>query len=460
MKNMLFISHANPEDNEFSLWLALQLAKEGYPVWCDLTKLLGGEDFWKDIETAIRDRTVKFIYVLSETSNSKNGPLQELQVAHNVARDSGIKDFIIPLLIDDLPHNKINIQLSRINAISFKVGWAKGLKILLEKLEQDNIQKTPQFNPEAVTLWWRNQFSAEHGVLDIPEDYLSNWFPLLKLPEHIYFHALSRKGIGKLEVNIPLPFPAFQNARYLVSFAKSDDFIGKLGNSIFISESGALSLTDFLGEGSAKYAIDNRQARDFIVRLLKMAWEQFIVDRELPVYELSNGAKCFYFFKDMLKDDKADFVGVDGKKTYRSVIGYKTVKMGVKRFWHFGLQAKPLAYPYMAYVIKPHVLFSDDGEKIWESKLKLHAARRSQCKNWWNKDWRDKILASLNSLADESGLIEIKTGSDTNIQMSASPLLFNSPVSYADPEAQTIEEDEEIDRYDDPFEDEEDGDEL
>jgi hypothetical protein len=51
---MLFISHANPEDNEFSRWLALQLANEGYPVWCDLTKLLGGEDFWADIEQAIR----------------------------------------------------------------------------------------------------------------------------------------------------------------------------------------------------------------------------------------------------------------------------------------------------------------------------------------------------------------------------------------------------------------------
>ena len=46
MRDILFVSHANPEDNEFSQWLSLQLAREGYPVWCDLTKLLGGEDFW------------------------------------------------------------------------------------------------------------------------------------------------------------------------------------------------------------------------------------------------------------------------------------------------------------------------------------------------------------------------------------------------------------------------------
>ena len=51
-RDTLLLSHANPEDNEFTLWLALQLANEGYSVWCDLTKLLGGEVFWDDIEEA------------------------------------------------------------------------------------------------------------------------------------------------------------------------------------------------------------------------------------------------------------------------------------------------------------------------------------------------------------------------------------------------------------------------
>ena len=87
-RDMIFISHANPEDNVFTRWLALQLGRCGYPVWCDLTQLLGGEAFWTDIEKALRERTVKFIYVLSHTSNSKDGPLNELQVASNVARDT------------------------------------------------------------------------------------------------------------------------------------------------------------------------------------------------------------------------------------------------------------------------------------------------------------------------------------------------------------------------------------
>src|ERR1051325_8773121 len=112
-RNMIFISHANPEDNLFTRWLALRLASEGYPVWSDLTKLLGGEDFWRDIETAIRNRTVKFLYVLSKTSNQKQGALMELAVARKVGKS--IHDFILPLRIDDLSHDDINIELQRLN---------------------------------------------------------------------------------------------------------------------------------------------------------------------------------------------------------------------------------------------------------------------------------------------------------------------------------------------------------
>src|SRR5712691_7203527 len=97
MRNILFQSHANPEDNEFTLWLALQLAQQGYPVWCDLTKLLGGETFWDDIEAAIRQRTSKFLYVLSTTSNAKDGSLRELHLAQSISKRERLHDFVIPL---------------------------------------------------------------------------------------------------------------------------------------------------------------------------------------------------------------------------------------------------------------------------------------------------------------------------------------------------------------------------
>ena len=41
-RDVLFISHATPEDNEFAKWLTLRLAAEGYPVYCEILNLLGG----------------------------------------------------------------------------------------------------------------------------------------------------------------------------------------------------------------------------------------------------------------------------------------------------------------------------------------------------------------------------------------------------------------------------------
>ena len=39
MRNKIFISHATPDDNDFTRWLALKLIGLGYDVWCDIFEL-------------------------------------------------------------------------------------------------------------------------------------------------------------------------------------------------------------------------------------------------------------------------------------------------------------------------------------------------------------------------------------------------------------------------------------
>src|SRR4029077_7936001 len=115
--DVVMVSHANPEDNEFALWLSLQLAKDGYKVWCDLIDLIGGEQFWSDIEYVIRNRAVKFVYVLSRTSNESNrGFRKELHLADSEAKKINKKfpHFIIPVAIDDLPSNEYNIYVQQL----------------------------------------------------------------------------------------------------------------------------------------------------------------------------------------------------------------------------------------------------------------------------------------------------------------------------------------------------------
>ena len=57
----IFISHATPEDNKFSVWLAVRLMSFGYDVWCDQFNLSKGGDFWVEIEKQIRNKTCKFL---------------------------------------------------------------------------------------------------------------------------------------------------------------------------------------------------------------------------------------------------------------------------------------------------------------------------------------------------------------------------------------------------------------
>jgi|GEM_PF-3873300 len=66
MRDTIFISHATPEDNEFTIWLASRLELMGYKVWIDKNELLGGESFWEDIEKAITEKAVKFLLALSD----------------------------------------------------------------------------------------------------------------------------------------------------------------------------------------------------------------------------------------------------------------------------------------------------------------------------------------------------------------------------------------------------------
>ena len=72
---------------------------------CDFVLAQGA--FWEDIQIAIKERTAKFLFVLSRASNEKKGTLDELDCALGVSRrkKDAIKDFVIPLKIDDLSYD-------------------------------------------------------------------------------------------------------------------------------------------------------------------------------------------------------------------------------------------------------------------------------------------------------------------------------------------------------------------
>jgi hypothetical protein len=71
-RDHLFISYAT-EDWPLAHWLTRRLTAEGYRVWCDRIKLLGGS-YPKVIDDALERRTWRFIALLSRFSESKGQP--------------------------------------------------------------------------------------------------------------------------------------------------------------------------------------------------------------------------------------------------------------------------------------------------------------------------------------------------------------------------------------------------
>ena len=431
-RNMIFVCHANPEENEFARWITLQLANEGYPVWCDQTKLLGGEKFWEDIEDAIKNRTVKFLFVLSRAANEKRGTLDELDCAIGVEKKhSELTDFIIPLKMDDLSYDDVFIRIRRLNHIDFRSSWAAGLAKVLEKLAKDQVPKNPNFNPEAVATWWRSQidFSAEQGLIEKPDEHLSNWFLITGLPENLHRHSVSRSQIGKIDFDAPsFLHPAVNDTELsFLSFAKAEHFAKQLPAHHYIDKTIQVSI-ESIRERTAP-----RGYPGLLTQILRLAWERMMERTTLHTYEMSSRSKCFYFRQNTVKDDRLFFEGVDSKRAYRDVVGYAT-KLGRKRHWHYGISVKPTLHPQFQFVVKGNVLFSDNGTTIWDNKDKLAKARRNQCKNWWNDEWRDRMLAVMTYLGDEAGNITIPVGPGINLIVHRWPTAFVSPISYLDPQ--------------------------
>ena len=426
-RDVVFVTHANPDDNRIARWLTLKLTALGYRAWSDGTQLFGGEDFWKDIESVIRDKTAKLVFLLSRVSNHRDGCIRELRVANAVKKANGLHDFVIPLRIDDLPHGDMNIELTGLNTISAGSEWADALRQLVKKLEKDNVPRDSSTGPNAVRGWWETHYGADERLTRIPERHFSNWFPVT-LPPAIHTHTLV--GLLRPEQEPRWEFPTEMTRGGLVTFGTAAEITANL-STLHVQSTVSKDTMTFLTEDVPRD--EGRRRRDMLTQFLTAAWERAATQRGLKLYGMSGNRHTFYFDDAAVPDKKVHFTGVDGERTWRAVIGYKT-RLGRKRYWHFALSAKPALHPEPLLMIRSHVLFSDDATSIWPSVDEMHRARRSQCKGWWNDDWRDRLLGTMAWLAEGTDELRLPLSPSSVAKLSAHPVEFQSPVTLIEPE--------------------------
>ncbi len=127
-REALFISHASPEDNAFTLWLGAKLTALGYYVFADVLRLRGGDDWERILEDAIRNKAAKVILVATPHGTQKQGVRNEITIAVQTAKKIGDNAFIVPLRLAPF---EPQLQIAHAQYLDFSKSWAAGLSDLL-----------------------------------------------------------------------------------------------------------------------------------------------------------------------------------------------------------------------------------------------------------------------------------------------------------------------------------------
>jgi len=366
--------------------------------------------------------------IFSKHTFDKDGVLDEYEYARSIAKQFGLKDFVIPLRIDDVSYNE-RIGINRYNVIDFRDSWLRGLKKLYKKLAKDEVPKTDESAPQ-ISDWIVNlQTRKEKGIVNQKEKYYSNWWPINSLPKNMYLFKYSHESEAQAVIEEDADYPVIRHGKYLVSFEKKIKRIAQKQGNIEINPidtKEVLIKNVLVGYDSPKFPtlIDSQ---NFLKRLLKKSFKNLMYNKRLSRKDLSNG-QCFFYRDRVLYKNQA-IARYPNKEKRKKLLGKYH-----KSFWHYGISAQVRLFPFVCFSLKSHILFSDDGFNIWEDDSRLHAARRSKGRRWFNEEWRDLLMAFLGSLAEGKNKVQVKLAENFLLEL---PLLtkdFYADVGYDEPE--------------------------
>ena len=226
-RRIVFLSHATPQENDFVVWLGARLAADGYEVWSDITRLLGGEFWWKDIDSAIRRHSAKVVVCLSRAAVLKDGVLNEIAISVATGKKVGSDEFTLPIRVDDLPFDEFPPQLINRNAIDFSANWAGGLVRLLKVLERDGVPRRDGGTSQVALDGWRASHQQRvRTIVEVPEQVESNWLPVLSLPPTVTLNEIGMPiAIGDLpKMASRIKWPHFVYARLVGGFGSTAAF--------------------------------------------------------------------------------------------------------------------------------------------------------------------------------------------------------------------------------------------
>jgi hypothetical protein len=431
-RSLLFISHANPEDNGAASWFATQLSLLGYEVWCEVKNTHAGESgLWLKVQKKIENEAAKFIFILSNASRDfekKQGIYKEVQAASNTMRNN----FIIPLRIEKLS-GSVPIIISPDLHVNSE-NWAHGLRELQKRLLEDGVPKARTLEYERIKSWWPAVSAREALVKAESCEIDSNVFPFQALPPNIHFLNVKSEGnrlsgLNQIKGALSAALPFSVNGQHAISFARANDYL-ELTQGFDIADDHVLSTVEFLEKGHAEINIAADTARNTMTYLIAASLEGHLAARGLSSKALRYSRRKIWFPAHGLIN-KNSYRYADGDKRPAPVWFGGTVTSFRKKYaWHFAVQPAVDLHTHLGVLLSPKIIVSKVYDSAaGEKPVPIDDVRIGKKLGWWNDDWRKKMLAFMHWLSDGRDVAHIPIGYQA-ILLSTLPKTETSPLSY------------------------------
>lgn len=403
----LFISYAT-EDALFVDWLCLRLLNEGYRVWCDRLKLLGGESYPIDIDNAIGRHTFRFIAVLSKSSIRKPNPLKERTSALSIGRERK-ENFVIPLNLDGLTASELGWMQSDLTFIPFS-NWKEGLTQLLKNLQAACAPRSDSPTSVAALL---EKISC---VTDTPETIWSNLVTIERIPARLYRYEHDLAMTPSTALHVEVAWPHFrENSSVCWSFqSPPTDLIDRYR---------------FVHRGTCE---DWRTASGPDVNFYNLGKK--VVNSTLSHHLLSAGLRY---------DAENSYLYVPNEERYRR-LSFRTPSgsswlraVGLRSFWT--ANGRESVRYYLSPDLRAWLDFGGrdfvrvrtrlyltelDGTPV--KPTQMQSRRKVICKSWWNHQWLSRVFATLQLIASSEGNITLGIIPDEQLVLERFPMCLKA----------------------------------
>jgi len=406
----LFISSVT-EDGALADWLTRKLTAEGYHVWCERFKLLGGEAFPNDVDDALKRRAFRVLGLYSQASLSNPEVMRHRGLALSIGTDRN-SEFLIPLNVDGVTRDQLDRVTSSLQFISFETSWASGLGQLLAKLESVGCPR-PLLDGKRVAA---EAFLEKDVLSNQVESLYSNCLQIEQVPDTIYrFRAQDAIANGRL-----------QRFQFKWAFRRVNP---KLFLSFHQPPPSVVWECQLESAGSALWRqvekVEGIWSRNLVSELLR---KSLIIKCHEGGLQYCPQTHLHYFPRGLVHRDRVKYTRPDGAKTFVNAVGQRRFPGSERYQYHLApvFSVAQDLFDDFVVLVRVRIRLSNTSDEPLPRRTAV-SRRKHLCKNWWNKEWLGRVLAICQYLAEDSK-ITIGKQQGEQIIINAMPFHLSAPI--------------------------------